>query len=104
MSRRKYTWANSREVPTCERLDRVLVSTEWEERFPLSTIIALTREISDHTPLLLNTGEGSKVSKQPMFKFELGWLLRDDFFDLVAEVWRKEKKGVTSMQLWQNKI
>jgi hypothetical protein len=30
LSGRKFTWANSRRVPTYERLDRVLVSTEWE--------------------------------------------------------------------------
>lgn len=26
----KFTWANSRDVPTFERLDMVLASTEWE--------------------------------------------------------------------------
>jgi endonuclease/exonuclease/phosphatase family metal-dependent hydrolase len=63
MSGRKYTWANSREVSTYERLDRVLASTEWEERFPLSTVVALTREVSDHTPLLLSVGLDKKVKK-----------------------------------------
>jgi hypothetical protein len=31
MSGRRFTWANSRRVPTYERLDRVLISTEWEQ-------------------------------------------------------------------------
>jgi hypothetical protein len=57
ISGRKFTWANSRRVPTYERLDRVLVSMEWEQNFPLATVEALNREISDHTPLLLSTGE-----------------------------------------------
>jgi len=39
-----------------------------------------------------------------LFKFELGWLLKDDFFYLVAEVWMKEKKENTPMQVSQNKI
>ena len=30
LSGRKFTWANSLPQPTFERLDRVLVSTEWE--------------------------------------------------------------------------
>jgi exonuclease III len=60
MSGRKFTWANSRRVPTYERLDRVLVSTEWEQNFPLVTVEALNSEISDHTPLLLSTGEKTK--------------------------------------------
>jgi exonuclease III len=62
MSRRKFTWANSKRIPTYEKLDRVLASTEWEQRFPLVTVDALNREISDHTPLLLSTGE--KVLKR----------------------------------------
>jgi hypothetical protein len=77
---RKFTWANSRTVPTYERLDRVLVSIEWEQNYPLATMEALNREISDHAPLLLSTGEKAKPKKQPPFMFELGWLLKDGFF------------------------
>jgi hypothetical protein len=44
MSGRKFTWANSRRMPTYERLDRVLVSTEWEQNFPLAIVEALNRE------------------------------------------------------------
>jgi hypothetical protein len=42
---------------TYEKLDQLLMMTEWEEKFSLSTVQALTREMSDHTPLLLNSGE-----------------------------------------------
>jgi hypothetical protein len=85
-------------------LDRVLVSTELEQNFPLATVEALNREISDHTPLLLSTGEKAKPKKQPPFKFELGWLLKEGFFEVVSEVWNKETRGNTQMQRWQNKI
>jgi hypothetical protein len=104
MSGRKFTWANSRRVPTYERLDRVLVSTDWEQKFPLATVEALNREISDHTPLLLSLGGKTKSKKQPPFKFELGWLLKDSFFEVVSEVWKKENRGTTPMQRWQNKM
>jgi endonuclease/exonuclease/phosphatase family metal-dependent hydrolase len=83
MSGRKYTWANNLATPTFKKLDQILVTTEWEEKFPLSTVQALTREVSDHTPLLLNSGEPSQLATQPMFKFELGWLLRDGFMEMV---------------------
>jgi hypothetical protein len=65
---------------------------------------ALNREISDHKPLLLSLGKKAKAKKSTPFKFELGWLLREVFFDVVSEVWRKESRGTTSMQRWQNKI
>jgi hypothetical protein len=100
MSGRRFTWANSRRVPTYERLDRVLASTDWEQNFPLATVEDLNREISDHTPLLLSLGEKGKSKKQPPFKFELGWLMKDKFFEVAAEVWKKEIRGTTPMQRW----
>ena len=48
---RKYTWANYVEVPTYEKLDRILVTTDWEQKIHLASIQALAREISNHTPL-----------------------------------------------------
>jgi len=35
---RQYTWTGLGDNPTFEKLDRVLVSTEWEIMFPLTTI------------------------------------------------------------------
>ena len=49
-SGRKFTWANTLPIPTFEKLDRVLASVEWEQKFPLVTVHALSRVISDHTP------------------------------------------------------
>ena len=54
----KYTWTNKQEVPIQSNIDRVLVSTEWEEKFPLATLTSLTRLGSDHNPLLLHLGGG----------------------------------------------
>ena len=103
LSGRKFTWANSLIDPTFERLDRVLVSIEWELQFPRTTVQALTREISsDHTPLLLSFGDTTVTP--PMFKFELGWLTRDDFHEVVENIWREENRGVSSIERWQNKI
>lgn len=53
---RQFTWANSLSSPTFEKLDRVLMSTEWESKYPLVSVHALDRGLSDHTPLLLDTG------------------------------------------------
>jgi hypothetical protein len=74
LSDRKYTWANSLAHPTYEKLDHILAATEWELKFPLSTV-ALTRDISNHTPLFLDTGQNHAGSNYSSFKFKLGWLL-----------------------------
>jgi hypothetical protein len=65
---------------------------------------ALTRLVSDHTPLLLNSGDSSLMATQPMFKFELGWLLRDGFMDIVRDIWTHTVIGCTLMERWQGKI
>jgi len=85
MSGRKFTWANHLQNQTFEKLDRILVCTDFETMYPLTTVLALTREISDHTPLLFSTNNLSS-SYQPQFKFELGWLLRDGFCEMVRDV------------------
>jgi len=64
MSGRQYTWAGPGDNPTFEKLDRVLVSTDWEDKFPLSTVEARDRNISDHTPLVLNTGASTHQTEQ----------------------------------------
>ena len=87
-----------------EKLDIILMATEWEEQFPLSNVIALTRDISDHTPLLFNTGDSSSNFNQCQFKFELGWLLPDSLMDMVKEAWENVDLGSTLMERWQAKI
>jgi hypothetical protein len=100
MSGRQYTWAGSGDDPTFEKLDRVLVSTEWEQKFPLTTVHAKYRSDSDHTPLLLNTSASSHNKQPPPFKFERGWLIKDGFRELVANKWQSKGEGTTAMEKW----
>ena len=89
---------------TYEKLDRVLMSTEWGHKFPLSLVFTLNRDISDHTPLLLNTNFSSSGNAQQGFKFELVWLLWDGFVDMVKEIWSGVDEGNTPVECWQAKI
>jgi hypothetical protein len=91
LSGRQFTWANNLPTPTYEKLDRVLVSTEWELKYPKVMVKPLPRALSDHTPLLLDMGMPSQHSKK-MFKFELSWLFKDDFYETVTRIWQGEKK------------
>ena len=104
MSGRQYTWAGPGDDPLFEKLDRVLVSTDCEDKFPLSTVESRDGNISDHTPLILNTGSSTHQKGQRPFKFERGWLIRDGFYDMVAQIWQSENGGSTPLERWQNKI
>ena len=103
LSGRKFTWANNLRNQTFEKLDRVLVCTDFESKYSYSTVHSLTREISDHTPLLFSTNDSSSTY-QPQFKFELGWLLRDRFCEMVSEVWRNTLVSGSPIERWQIKI
>ena len=81
MNGRKYTWANNLPGPTYERLDRIFICPDWEDKYPLATVNAMEREISNHTPLLLDTGDNKK--NQPIFRFENAWMLMEGFRDFV---------------------
>jgi hypothetical protein len=98
MSGRKYTWANNLATPTFKKLDRILITMEWEEKYPLTTVHALTRNMSDHTPLLLNSGESSFMATQPLFKFELGWLLKYGSMEMVRDIWIHIEVGIILME------
>jgi hypothetical protein len=104
LSGRQFTWASRRETPTYEKLDRVLASVEWEQKFPLVTVRALTRSGSDHTPLLIDAGIQAHVGNKPRFSFELSWLEQEGFYELIANEWAAGPIGKTSIQTWQNKI
>jgi len=75
-----------------------------ELKFPQATVQALPCEItSDHTPLLLSFGD-TRGASQPIFRFELGWLTRDDFREVVERSWTSDCEGNTSIDIWQTKI
>jgi hypothetical protein len=95
---------NNRSSPTYEKLDHVLAAIEWEEKYPLTMVQALSRVISDHVPLLLNSGETNTRGSEPLFKFECGWLLRDGFIDMIREIWCNYTGAGTRIERWQGKI
>jgi exonuclease III len=69
-----YTWSNKQKNPTLEKLDRILMSPGWELLFPLVSVRRLVRDQSDHSPLLLDTGDKIVPSKKRSFKFDTAWL------------------------------
>jgi hypothetical protein len=102
---RQFTWANGFPDPTYEKLDRVLMDSSWETKFPMVYVRVLLRiqDLSDHAPILLTTRTPSP-ERMRSFKFELGWLCRDGFADIVKKVWENPVAGLAPIQRWNNKL
>ena len=46
----------------------------------------------------MDTGNPSSSNSHPYFKFELGWLLREGFMDMVKEIWASVQMGNTPLE------
>lgn len=101
---RQFTWANLLPTLTYEKLGRVLTSTDWESKYPLVSVHALYRGVSNHTPLFLDTGEATFNGNLKQIKLELSWFLRDDFHECVIEVWNRLVNGRDVARRRNNKM
>ncbi|KAK9034056.1 hypothetical protein V6N11_050235 [Hibiscus sabdariffa] len=75
-----------------DRLDKILISNEWSLLFPKAIGILEAVVASDHNLIIIML-EGLKKRKNKDFKFELRWLLEDEFFRNVKEAWPEISRG-----------
>lgn len=64
----------------CSRLDRLLVSVDWEDHFPQVQSSCLAISISDHKPILLKTSLARFQERRHGFRFEKFWLREDKLY------------------------
>ena len=81
----RFTWSSGSANPSLPRIDRFLISSDWEDQFPNVVQSLLPCPLSDHHPILLEMGKmtGDKWS----FKFENIWLKMEGFVDRVKAWW-----------------
>ncbi|XP_026428766.1 uncharacterized protein LOC113324683 [Papaver somniferum] len=80
-----YTWMNNQVQSIRRRIDRVLVSPDWECQFPNVIQQALARPCSDHSPLALIC-DCVKGGPSP-FHCETFWYAHPDFFTFIQNAW-----------------
>jgi hypothetical protein len=103
LGNRKFTWSNNQINNISAKLDRILVTTDWESAYPLVRVSALPKNTSDHNPLVVDFGDHCFSCKKKN-RFEKWWLERFDFKELVAKIWNEECGLKNPMDIWQFRI
>jgi hypothetical protein len=91
-----YTWSNNQVDPTLEKLDRILMSKEWETLFPTVHGHKKPRVLSDHNPLVISIQSVNLGNKRD-FRFELNWLQQPEFLFKVEHIWTTPTKDVNNL-------
>src|SRR5690348_9053510 len=82
---RHFTWSNMQDDPLLEKLDCVFTSISWSLSFPATSVLPLSRPISDHVPYVVRMD--SHIPKASIFRFENFWIDFPGFYDTVKLHW-----------------
>ena len=80
-----FTWKGGPNYGRMARLDRFLITEEWDCQFGKVTQSILPRPISDHSPILLEGG--TWLNGPSPFRFENIWLKVEGFKELIRDWW-----------------
>ena len=81
-----FTWRGGLNGRSKSRLDRFVVSDDWESHCCNVIQCCLPRAVSDHCPILLDS-EGVRMGPSP-FRFELMWLKYEGFKETLKGWWQ----------------
>ncbi|CAL9217594.1 unnamed protein product, partial [Arabidopsis halleri] len=84
-----YTWIGNRSSVTIKsRLDRVVATTDWKDKFPKALVQLLDWVGSDHRPLLLNT-DNNKWRGTKLFRYDNRWRYNKDVHRALQQTWNQ---------------
>ncbi|CAN0884427.1 hypothetical protein LINGRAHAP2_LOCUS14836 [Linum grandiflorum] len=87
----EFTWSDLRVEPSLCRLDRILISSSWEDKYPSCLVRVLPRTCSDHKPLFLSCGGDQRINRP--WRFEVMWFSHVDFLPFIKDQWRMSGAG-----------
>ncbi|XP_010258726.1 PREDICTED: uncharacterized protein LOC104598390 [Nelumbo nucifera] len=86
LAQKTFTWSNLQSRPTCSKLDRFLLTLDWEEHWGNLDSKALPRLTSDHWSIMICKEERRNGGPAPL-RFENMLLLHPRFTKRVREWW-----------------
>ncbi|XP_070026635.1 uncharacterized protein [Nicotiana sylvestris] len=81
-----YTWTRGENCIQASRIDRFLISPEWNESFKAVKQQILPRMISDQKPIMLESGDWD--ANPSYFKFKNIWLQSEGFMEKLKRWWQ----------------
>ena len=82
---RTYTWSNMQDNPLLEQLDWFFTSTNWTTEYPITQVLPLAKNVSDHVPCVVSIG--TTIPKSNLFRFENFWVEHTGFLECVQQSW-----------------
>ena len=99
----KFTWSNKQKNPTLIKLDRILATSCWDTFYNSCFAWSKARVGSDHSPIVLDTGEGRR-NRAKYFFFQEKLLQSEDFGSMVRDKWSDKKLSFPtssySLDIW----
>jgi hypothetical protein len=86
-----------------EKLNRIPMNSNWENIFGLTTVHKISRDVSDHNPIFLDTME-NREQKNRTFRFEKNWFREEDFLSIVEKVWKQHVRSRNSLEIVRIKM
>ncbi|RVX03329.1 hypothetical protein CK203_019942 [Vitis vinifera] len=93
-----FTWSGGLNNLLKSRIDRFLISEDWEVHFQGCIQGVLARPVSDHSPIILD-GEGMRRGPTP-FRFENMWLKEEGFKEVLRKWWEGIQVTVKKQEAW----
>jgi hypothetical protein len=98
---RKFTWIQPN-GDCSSRLDRILVSSNWNDVWGGASLWALSRDVSDHCPIILRHASSDWGPKP--FRFNNYWLKNKDFKVIVDRTWREQNNKGWMAHVFREKL
>lgn len=112
---RTFTWSSEKQNTVHTKIDRILVTKDWELSFPQYQLRPASTTVSDHCPLILKKMQTQHFKE---FRFEQFWIKVPGFKDIVKAAWSKNvisrdairrlhiklSRSVCALKKWHNEL
>ena len=96
----QFSWVGRRRTEVIECcLDRVLVNSEWKQRYPISETEYLELAESDHRPMIISIDYQARARKG-MFRYDKRLFEEHDFVEVISDAWQH----TDTMEGWSSKL